>query len=68
MLLEGLKDEIKKYLNDGSLSEEQVSEIADRIITDDEFRQVLYLCIRYYRGKQMRGELENDGTRNRKGK
>ena len=68
MLLEGLKNEIKKYLNDGSLSEEQVSEIANRIITDDEFRQVLYLCIRYYRGKQMRGELENDGTRNRKGK
>lgn len=68
MLLEGLKDEIKKYLNDVSLSEEQVSEIADRIITDDEFKQVLYLCIRYYRGKQMRGELENDGTRNRKGK
>lgn len=68
MLLEGLKDEIKKYLNDGSLSEEQVSEIADRIITDDEFRQVLYLCIRYYRGKQMRGELGNDGIRNIKRK
>jgi len=66
MLLEGLKDEIKKYLNDGSLSEEQVSEIADRIITDDEFRQVLYLCIRYYRGKQMRGELRNDGMGNHK--
>ena len=66
MLLEGLKDEIKKYLNDGSLSEEQVSEIANRIITDDEFRQVLYLCIRYYRGKQMRGELGNDGIRNNK--
>lgn len=68
MLLEGLKDEIKKYLNDGSLSEEQVSEIANRIITDDEFRQVLYLCIRYYRGKQMRGELKNDGMGNHKRK
>ena len=66
MLLEGLKDEIKKYLKDDSLSEEQVSEIADRIIIDDEFRQVLYLCMRYYRGKQMRGELKNDGIRNNK--
>lgn len=68
MLLEGLKDEIKKYLNDVSLSDEQVSEIADRIITDDEFKQVLYLCIKYYRGKQTRGELENDRMGNLKRK
>ena len=66
MLLEGLKELIKEQLNDGSVSEEELNEIANNIINDDEFRQVLLICIKYYRGKQMRGELGNDGIRNNK--
>ena len=49
MLLDGLKELIKEQLNDGSISEEELNEIAENIVNDEEFRQALLICIKYYR-------------------
>ena len=67
-LLNGLMDVVKSSLQDDNLTPTQVAEIATNVLNDNEFKDTLAICIKYYRGKQMRGELENDGTRNRKGK
>lgn len=54
MLLDGLKELIKEQLNDGSISEEEITEIAENVVNDEEFRQALLVCIKYYRLKQVR--------------
>lgn len=54
MLLDGLKELIKEQLNDGSISEEEMTEIAENVVNDEEFRQALLVCIKYYRLKQVR--------------
>lgn len=54
MLLDGLKELIREQLNDGSVSEEELNEIAENIVNDEEFRQALLICIKYYRLKQVR--------------
>lgn len=54
MLLNGLKELIKEQLKDGSVSEEELNEIAENIVNDEEFRQTLLICIKYYRLKQVR--------------
>lgn len=54
MLLNGLKELIKEQLNDSSVSEEELNEIAENIVNDEEFRQALLICIKYYRLKQVR--------------
>ena len=63
MLLNGLKELIKEQLNDGSVSEEELNEIAENIVNDEEFRQTLLICIKYYRLKQVRNKkvVENNG-------
>ena len=54
MLLDGLKELIKEQLNDGSVSEEELNEIAENVVNDEEFRQALLICKKYYRLKQVR--------------
>lgn len=54
MLLNGLKELIREQLNDSSISEEELNEIAENIVNDEEFRQALLICIKYYRLKQVR--------------
>ena len=69
MLLEGLKEEIRTHIENGDieeLSEQDINSIVSAITNDDEFNQVLWICIKYYAGKQKRGELGNDGIRNNK--
>lgn len=53
-LLNGLMDAVKFYLKDENLTPKQVVEIASNILQDNEFKETLEICIRYYRGKQVR--------------
>lgn len=69
MLLEGLKEEIRQHIKDGNieeLSEQDINDVVSAITNDDEFNQVLWICIKYYANKKVRGELKNDGIRNNK--
>lgn len=59
-LLNGLMDAVKFYLKDEDLTPKQVVEIASNILQDNEFKETLAICIKYYRGKQKKGELNND--------
>lgn len=59
-LLNGLIDAVKFYLKDEDLTPKQVVEIATNVLNDNEFKETLAICIKYYRGKQKKGELEND--------
>ena len=65
-LYNGLMDVIKSSLQDEDLTPKQVAEIANNILQDNEFKNTLAICIKYYRGKQKRGELGNDGMGNHK--
>lgn len=67
-LLNGIMDVVKSSLQDDNLTPKQVVEIATNVLNDDEFKDALAICIKYYRGKQKRGELGNDGIRNIKRK
>lgn len=53
-LLNGLMDAVKFYLKDENLTPKQVVEIASNILQDKEFKETLEICIKYYRGKQIR--------------
>ena len=64
-LLNGIMDVVKSSLQDDNLTPKQVVEIATNVLNDDEFKDALAICLKYYRGKQKRGELENDGMGNR---
>ena len=66
-LLNGIMDVVKLSLQDEDLTPEQVLEIATNVLNDDEFKDALAICIKYYRGKQKKGELKNDGMGNHKG-
>ena len=66
-LLNGIMDVVKLSLQDEDLTPEQVLEIATNVLNDDEFKDALAICIKYYRGKQKKGELENDRMGNHKG-
>ena len=66
-LLNGIIDVVKLSLQDEDLTPEQVLEIATNVLNDDEFKDALAICIKYYRGKQKKGELENDRMGNHKG-
>lgn len=59
-LLNGMIDVVKLYLKDEDLTPKQVVEIASNILQDNEFKETLEICIKYYRGKQKKGELNND--------
>ena len=59
-LLNGIMDVVKFYLKDEDLTPKQVVEIASNILQDNEFKETLAICIKYYRGKQKKGELNND--------
>ena len=59
-LLNGLMDAVKFYLKDEDLTPKQVVEIATNVLNDNEFKETLAICIKYYRGKQKKGELNND--------
>ena len=66
MLLEGLKEEIRQHIEDGNigeLSEQDINDVANAITNDDEFNQVLWICIKYYSNKQKRGELQRGGRK-----
>ena len=65
-LLNGIIDVVKLSLQDDNLTPEQVLEIATNVLNDDEFKDALAICIKYYRGKQKKGELENDRMGNHK--
>lgn len=65
-LLNGIMDVVKFYLKDEDLTPKQVVEIASNILQDNEFKETLAICIKYYRGKQKKGELKNDGMGNNK--
>ena len=65
-LLNGIMDVVKSSLQDDNLTPKQVVEIATNVLNDDEFKDALAICIKYYAGKQKRGELGNDGIRNNK--
>lgn len=67
-LLNGIMDVVKSSLQDDNLTPKQVVEIATNVLNDDEFKDALAICIKYYRGKQKRGELGNDGMGNHKRK
>lgn len=67
-LLNGIMDVVKLSYKDEDLTPKQVVEIATNVVNDDEFKDALAICIKYYRGKQMRGELGNDGMGNIKRK
>lgn len=67
-LLNGIMDVVKSSLQDDNLTPKQVVEIATNVLNDDEFKDALAICIKYYRGKQKRGELKNDGMGNNKRK
>ena len=69
MLLEGLKEEIRQHIKDGNieeLSEQDINDVVSAITNDDEFNQVLWICIKYYANKKVRGELKNDKLGNNK--
>ena len=59
-LLNGIMDVVKFYLKDEDLTPKQVVEIATNVLNDNEFKETLAICIKYYRGKQKKGELNND--------
>ena len=67
-LLNGLMDVVKLSSCKDNLTPKQVVEIATNVLNDDEFKDALAICIKYYRGKQMKGELKNDGMGNIKRK
>lgn len=67
-LLNGIMDVVKSSLQDDNLTPKQVVEIATNVLNDDEFKDALAICIKYYRGKQKRGESENDRMGNHKRK
>ena len=67
-LLNGIMDVVKSSIQDDTLTPKQVVEIATNVLNDDEFKDALAICIKYYRGKQKRGELENDEMGNYKRK
>lgn len=67
-LLNGIMDVVKFYLKDEDLTPKQVVEIATNVLNDDEFKDALTICIKYYRGKQKKGELNNDRMGNFKRK
>lgn len=67
-LLNGIMDVVKSSLQNDNLTPKQVVEIATNVLNDDEFKDALAICIKYYGGKQKRGELENDGMGNHKRK
>ena len=69
MLFEGLKEEIRQHIKDGNieeLSEQDINDVVSAITNDDEFNQVLWICIKYYANKKVRGELKNDKLGNNK--
>lgn len=69
MLFEGLKEEIRTHIENGDieeLSEQDINDIVSAITNDNEFNEVLWICIKYYANKKMRGELENDRMGNNK--
>lgn len=68
-LLDGLKEEIRTHIENGDieeLSEQDINDIVSAITNDNEFNEVLWICIKYYSQKQRKGELNNDGMGNHK--
>ena len=68
VLISGLMDVIRTHLANDDLTDIEILEIARHIVDDKEFEDTLITCIKYYRMKQKRGELENDGMGNIKRK
>ena len=62
-LLNGLMDAVKFYLKDENLTPKQVVEIASNILQDNEFKETLEICIKYYRGKQKRENISKGGRK-----
>lgn len=68
VLISGLMDVIRTYLANDNLTDTEILDIARYIVNDKEFEDALITCIKYYRMKQKRGELGNDGMGNIKRK
>lgn len=62
-LLNGIMDVVKFYLKDEDLTPKQVVEIATNVLNDDEFKDALAICIKYYRGKQKRENISKGGRK-----
>lgn len=62
-LLNGIIDVVKLSLQDDNLTPKQVVEIATNVLNDDEFKDALAICIKYYRGKQKRENISKGGRK-----
>lgn len=67
-LFNGLMSFVKNNSTDDNLTPTQVAKIARGILEDNEFKDTLLICMRYYKGKVLEEEIKNDRMGNSKRK